>query len=317
MLETRLPVTASRSNDHQLPSNSARRALDVLGDRWTLMILFLAFSRERRFEAFQKRTGMARSLLTNRLTRLVDTGVLRRERYSARPPRDEYRLTPMGLDLFGASLMIIRWEKRWFPDPQAPVHRLRHRCGHIFTPELRCDACGVEVIAREVSAVDGPGVGLEPPQPPRAQRRSIVVREDVESSRRMLERALEVLGDRWTAQTIASAFTGIRRFGAFQAELGVAPNILSERLGRLVELGILDRIRYQEKPERFEYRLTAEGRDLFPLIVELIRWGDRWLAGDAGPPQILTHTPCGSLLVPRITCDHCHEVVTATSTSIG
>lgn len=280
------------------------------------MILFLAFSRVRRFEGFQSRTGMARSLLTSRLGRLVDAGVLVRERYSLKPPRHEYRLTSMGLDLFGASLMIIRWEKRWFPDPEAPVHRLRHRCGHIFTPELRCDSCGVEVVAREVSAVEGPGAGLEPPQPPRAQRRSIVVREDIDPNRKMLERALEVLGDRWTAQTIASAFAGIRRFGAFQSELGVAPNILSERLARLVELGILERRRYQEKPERFEYRLTAEGRDLFPLIVELIRWGDRWLAGDVGPPQILTHTPCGSPLVPRITCDHCHEVVTVTSTSI-
>lgn len=314
-VDNRLPAKPLKSNDHQLPSNSARRALDVLGDKWTLMILFLAFRRVRRFEGFQKHAAMARSLLTNRLGRLVDAGVLDRHQYSLKPPRFEYRLTPMGIDLFGASLMIIRWEKRWFPDPEAPVHRLRHRCGHVFTPELRCTCCDAEVVARDVSAVDGPGAGLEPPQPPRAQRRSIVGRGEVDPNRKMLERALEVLGDRWTAQTIASAFAGIRRFGAFQSELGVAPNILSERLTRLVDLGILDRQRYQEKPERFEYRLTAEGRDLFPLIVELIRWGDRWLAGDAGPPQILTHKPCGSTLVPRITCDQCHEVVTVTSTS--
>lgn len=302
---------------HRLASNSARRALDILGDRWTLMILHLAFVRVRRFDDFQARIGLARSLLTDRLRRLEAAGVMRRERYQERPPRDEYRLTDMGLDLFGASLMIIRWEKRWFYDPQVIAHRIRHSCGKEFTPELRCAACGEVVTARDVSAVDGPGAGLEPPGKPRAQRRSIVERGDLDPHQKMLERAIEVLGDRWTAQTIASTFTGKRRFNALQAELGVAPNILSERLARLVDLGVLEKRRYQDKPERFEYALTPEGLDLFPLIIELIRWGDRWLAGEAGPPQILTHRGCGAPLVPRITCDQCGEDVTVTTTTFG
>lgn len=300
---------------HRPASNSARRALDILGDRWTLMILHLAFTRVRRFDDFQARIGLARSLLTDRLRRLETAGVMRRERYQDRPPRDEYRLTEMGLDLFGASLMIIRWERRWFYDPQVIVHRLKHECGAVFLPELRCTACGEEVTARDVIAVDGPGAGFDPPAKPRAQRRSIVARGELDPHQKMLERAIEVLGDRWTAQTIASAFTGKRRFNALQAELGVAPNILSERLTRLVDLGVLDRRRYQEKPERFEYALTEEGLDLFPLILELIRWGDRWLAGEAGPPQVITHRTCGQLLVPRITCDQCGLAVTVTSTT--
>ncbi|HWW57626.1 MAG TPA: helix-turn-helix domain-containing protein [Sphingopyxis sp.] len=301
---------------HQLPSNSARRALDILGDRWTLMILFHAFRGRRRFETFQSRTGMARSLLTGRLSRLVDAGVLQREQYQGRPPRYEYRLTAMGVDLFGASLMIIRWEKIWFPDVETAAHRLHHKCGHLITPELRCEACGEIVTARTIQVADGPGAGLEPPQPPRVQRRSTVLRDAIDPDRQMLERAMEVLGDRWTAHVIASAFTGVRKFGEFESELGVAPNILSERLNRLVDLGVLDRRLYQEKPERFEYRLTAKGIDLFPLIVELISWGDRWLDGGKGPPQILTHSSCGHRLVPMITCDHCHEVVTVTSTRL-
>lgn len=307
--------TTGTALGHRLASNSARRALDILGDRWTLMLLHLAFVRVRRFDDFQTRTGIARSLLTDRLRRLEAAGVMRRERYQERPPRDEYRLTPMGLDLFGASLMIIRWERRWFPDPQVIVHRLKHSCGKIFLPELRCSTCHEQVTARDVTAEDGPGAGFEPPQKPRAQRRSIVERGELDPHQKMLERAIEVLGDRWTAQAIASAFTGIRRFNALQADLGVAPNILSERLARLVDLGVLEKRRYQDKPERFEYVLTEEGRDLFPLILELIRWGDRWLAGDAGPPQIIRHRPCGAVLVPTITCDQCGEVVTAASTT--
>lgn len=281
------------------------------------MIMFLAFDRVRRFDVFQTRTKMARSLLANRLARLVDVGVFCRVEYQQRPVRYEYRLTPMGRDLFGASLMIVRWEKLWFPDPEAPIHRLRHACGHVVLPELRCSACDLEVVARDVLAEDGPGAGFDPPSLPRAQRRSRVARIDPDPHEKMLERALEVIGDRWITHTIASAFTGVRRFGAFQRELGVAPNILSERLARLIDLGIFERQKYQERPERFEYRLTPVGRDLFPLIVELIRWGDRWLATDKGVPQILTHRPCGKPLVPRITCNHCHEVVTVTSTMPG
>jgi len=309
---------ADRYDDtsHRLASNSARRALDILGDRWTLMILHLAFKRVRRFDEFRARIGIARSLLTDRLRRLETAGVIRRERYQDRPPRDEYRLTEMGLDLFGASLMIIRWEKRWFPDDRVDVHGLRHDCGNVFLPELRCGACGEEVTARDVLAEDGPGAGFEPPQRARAQRRSIIERGDLDSHQRMLERAIEVLGDRWTAQIIASAFIGIRRFSEFEIDLGVAPNILTDRLGRLVDLGVFMRKMYSKKPERFEYRLTPVGLDLFPLIIELIRWGDRWLAGKAGPPQILRHRQCSAMLEPLICCDQCGMTVTPRSTEI-
>ena len=124
----------------------------------------------------------------------------------------------------------------------------------------------------------------------------------------MLDRALQVLGDRWTAHLIAQAFMGLRRFKDFQGALGVAPNILSDRLARLLTLGVLRRERYQLRPERFEYRLTETGRDLYPLIVELNRWGDRWLDGGKGPPLITFHRPCGHRLEPRITCDQCGDL---------
>lgn len=289
-------------------ANSATRALNILGDRWTLMILHQAFFGVSRFEDFQTRIGLARSLLTDRLRRLETAGVMRRERYQQRPPRDEYRLTEMGLDLYGGALMIVRWEKRWFYDPKSPAHRLRH-AGHEFTPEFRCAHCGQIVTARDVESVPGPGAGEDAPQKPRAQRRSIVPAQNLAPGDPMLERALEVIGDRWIAHVIASAFMGRRRFTEFQAALGVAPNILTDRLTRLVDLGVLQKRRYQERPERWEYRLTDQGLDLFPLIAELIRWGDRWLAGPEGPPLIVRHKACGAPLVGKITCDTCHQGV--------
>ena len=311
------PRSAPEPLTQLVQANSATRALNILGDRWTLMILYLAFQRVRRFDDFQGRIGLARSLLIDRLRRLCKAGVFEKVRYQERPAREEYRLTEMGADLYSLALMIIRWEKRWFFDATNPAHRLKHSCGREFTPQFRCGACGEEVGPRDVHVVEGPGAGFEPSPPPRAQRRSIVPTEALNDGNPMLDRAFQVLGDRWTSHVIASAFLGRRRFSEFQNALGVAPNILSDRLGRLVELGVLRRELYQERPERWEYRLTDEGRDLYPLIAELNRWGDRWLAGEAGPPLITRHRACGQVLAPKITCDQCGEVVTADAVTPG
>src|SRR5919112_1114607 len=90
-----------------------------------------------------------------------------------------------------------------------------------------------------------------------------------------IARALEVLGDRWTLLVIRDAFLGLRRFDDFQRDLGIARNVLADRLGRLVDEGILERHAYQERPERFEYRLTEKGADLWPVLISLMKWGDR------------------------------------------
>ena len=294
-----------------IEASSAARALNLLGDRWVLMISSQAFTGITRFEDFQSRIGIARSLLTDRLRRLETAGVLRRSRYCERPPRDEYLLTDMGRDLFGPSMMIIRWEKRWYYDPKVRAHNLKHSCGHDFIPQCRCSHCQQEVIARETRGERGPGAGLEPAAKARAQRRSIVTGGNGTAA--MIERSVEVLGDRWISHVIAAAFYGHRRFSDFQQYLGVATNILSERLNRLVALGILEQRLYQESPARYEYRLTEKGLDLFPLVLELVRWGQRWLAGPEGPPEQIRHLTCGETFTPVLTCSHCGESLTRDS----
>ena len=304
-----------RGPSQLIEADSAARALNILGDRWTLMIISHAFGRVRRFEDFQGRIQIARSLLTDRLRKLEDVGIFKRVRYCEKPPRDEYRLTDMGNDLFGASLMIIRWEKRWFYDRRIPAHQIKHStCGKTFTPECHCKHCGELIYARDTYSLPGPGAGVDPPQKPRAHRRSIV--DPLSPADGMMERSTEVLGDRWTAHIIASAFLGRKRFTDFQQALGVAPNILTDRLGRLVELGVLSQRLYQEKPARWEYKLTQEGLDLFPLVLELVRWGDRWLAGKKGPPKIIKHTLCKHTLETQLTCDQCGKVVTRYDTHL-
>ena len=124
-------------------------------------------------------------------------------------------------------------------------------------------------------------------------------------------RTLEVIGEWWTMLVVREAFNGVRRFDEFQSRLGIARNVLAARLQGLVDEGILERRLYQERPERFEYRLTEKGHDLYPVLLSLIRWGDRWKAGPEGPPMILTHEPCGHDLGSEVTCGHCGTVVSA------
>jgi DNA-binding HxlR family transcriptional regulator len=123
-------------------------------------------------------------------------------------------------------------------------------------------------------------------------------------------RALEAIGDRWTMLVVRDAFLGVRRFEDFQRDLGVARNILTDRLARLVDDGILERRRYQEKPERFEYRLTEKGIGLWPVLVSLMKWGDRHAAPD-GPPMLILHRDCGGEVDERFRCGACGADVDA------
>jgi len=111
-------------------------------------------------------------------------------------------------------------------------------------------------------------------------------------------RTLEVVGEWWTLLVIRDAFTGIRRFEDFQANLGIARNVLAARLRRLVEQGILEKRRYQEHPPRSEYRLTEKGIDLYPVIITMQQWGDRWASAKKGPPVILVSRASGAPLEP-------------------
>lgn len=122
-------------------------------------------------------------------------------------------------------------------------------------------------------------------------------------------RTAEVIGERWTVLVLREAFLGVRRFDDMQARLGIARNVLADRLVTLVDQGVLERRRYLERPERFEYRLTAKGRDLYPVIVAMLSWGDKHAPVADGPPLVLVHTPCGAPAEPTLTCGGCGSVL--------
>jgi DNA-binding HxlR family transcriptional regulator len=122
-----------------------------------------------------------------------------------------------------------------------------------------------------------------------------------------IARTLELVGERWTILVLRDVFLGLRRFDQLQRNLGVARNVLTARLDRLVGEGILEKVPYQERPLRHEYRLTDKGLDLWPVIVELLRWGDRHAAPAAGPPIVLLHKGCGGELGERRLCSKCGQ----------
>lgn len=132
---------------------------------------------------------------------------------------------------------------------------------------------------------------------------------EIGETRCSIARCLSVVGDRWTLLILREAFLGTRRFEDLQAHLGVSRHRLADRLRTLVSNEVLDRVPYQDRPERFEYRLTEKGRDLYPVIVSLMRWGDRWMAGQEGPPVELVHRSCGRTMTPEIVCPECGEAV--------
>jgi DNA-binding HxlR family transcriptional regulator len=125
-----------------------------------------------------------------------------------------------------------------------------------------------------------------------------------------IARALDVVGEWWTLLIVRDVFMGLRRFEAIQADLGIARNILSDRLSSLVANGVLEKRRYQDHPERYEYVLTEMGRDLVPVLHSLMQWGDRWLSPD-GPPMVLLHRECGEQLEWGESCPHCGRSVEA------
>jgi DNA-binding HxlR family transcriptional regulator len=131
-----------------------------------------------------------------------------------------------------------------------------------------------------------------------------------------IARTLEVVGERWTMLIVRDVFLGLHRFDDIQADLGIARNVLASRLERLVVAGVLEKVPYQERPARHEYRLTGKGRDLWPVLVELVHWGDRHAPAAGGPPVIYRHRGCGGVLGSGRHCAACGKLVERSAVAV-
>lgn len=128
-----------------------------------------------------------------------------------------------------------------------------------------------------------------------------------------IARALEIVGRRGALLAVREVFLGNRKFDEMVRRTGVPRDTLAARLRALVDAGVLERVRYSDHPARFEYHLTEAGLDLYPVILTLMSWGDRYLAGESGPPLVLEHS-CGHQMGAVVVCEGCRQTVTAAGT---
>ena len=128
-----------------------------------------------------------------------------------------------------------------------------------------------------------------------------------------IAQSLEIIGEWWTPLILRDAFFGVRRFDDFARRLGIARNVLADRLDTLVEGGVLERRPYDEARGRYDYVLTDKGRALWPVFAALRQWGDEWVLGEGNEPVLLEHKTCGHVVRIEPTCDHCGERLDARS----
>ena len=122
-----------------------------------------------------------------------------------------------------------------------------------------------------------------------------------------IARAEGILGDSWTPLILRDLLVGFTQFDEIHRDLGIATNVLADRLGRLVEQGVVTREPYGTHPNRFRYRLTEKGEDAVPILLALLAWGDRWEAGKPGPPTLVVHTTCGKATTAVAHCAECGQ----------
>jgi DNA-binding HxlR family transcriptional regulator len=130
-----------------------------------------------------------------------------------------------------------------------------------------------------------------------------------------IARTLDVIGEPWSPLVLRDVYVGMHRFDQIQADLGISRKVLTERLNHLVEHGVLERRPYDQRP-RYEYHLTPKGLELFDVLMVMVRWGDRWLAGPEGPPVLYRHHACGTVSHVDLRCSHCGEPMHADSIDV-
>ena len=302
---TPVPELADMSRDRAC---SVARTVEILSDAWMFLVLRESFFGARRFEQFQHVLKLPRNTLVVRLRKLTELGLMRKVGYSTGQGRYEYRLTEMGRDLYPTMLSLMRFGDDWLGQGETlPLQLIHRRCGKRCSPVVACSVCNASVGARDVDYRPGPGAGDHAREADRKRSRRASDPAILERVRPCsVARSLQIIGDRWTFLLIRELFFGVRRFDDFASNLGIASNILTDRLQRLTAHGIIEKHAYQSRPDRFEYRYTERGLELYGPMIVMMRWGDRWLSG-AKPPLLVRHKPCGNDFTARVVCSECQQ----------
>jgi DNA-binding HxlR family transcriptional regulator len=255
----------------------ADRAINILSDVWSFLIICEAFAGCRRFEDLCVATGIPRSTLVERLRRLTNEGILRTIEYSRTSQRVKYALTQAGIDLYPIFIALTRFGGELPCKGKLSSTKFIHSsCGVACAPIVSCSSCCEPLNARDVRYSD----------------RTQVFGVSIDRSKK------------WSFLIIREAFYCEIHFDSLQSRLSIASNMLSERLKRLVEQGVLSRERYHRACDRFSYRLTPMGHRLYGPLILAVTWNDRWVAGNE-PSLHLKHLNSGREFTPFLACDQC------------
>lgn len=287
-------------------NNALASDLDIIGDRWSLLILRDVFMGRNKFEALRTHTGASKATLSRRLDSLIKADVLCKRTGKDGSKRLEYHLTDKGKTLFGASMLAWQWESKWFDceDNELP-HTLYHKqCNGVLEPVATCAHCNGKIGLEDVEWPESEQHFAHQMKVIRTSNKQRRVRgsAELQAADLRMTQISDLIGDRWTLLLLIAAFLGIKRNDGFANQLNIASNILSQRLSMLVDAGIFDKTPYQQNPPRFEYGLTEKAKTLYPLIMILRQW-----AMSHQPHQEhLRHKSCGNPLLIKVVCQGCN-----------
>ncbi len=295
----------------RLFTSGAARSIEMLGDAWVLRLLRTCFRGAKHFSEFMHALDISRAVLTERLERLVRAGVL--TKMSTPGSHPEYRLTERGLDLWRMLVAMWQWEKHWgtgVDDRGQPSDRPRSElvhldCDQAVDPVCACAHCRLAISPFDTYAnMRADHVGLATPSDTDSDAPKKRFRQSHSDARERLPTLMRVFGDRWNTAIMAAALTGQSTFSEFEAATGIWPSPLSARLEELQALNMLKPRCYAGS--RQEYRMTRASLATYPITLELLQWGDRWLWQNQGP-LIVTHRPCGHEVHTEWLCPACDQ----------
>ena len=295
--------------------SSVGAALDIVADQWTLLIIRDLFAGVSTWKGLSDSLGISPATLKRRLDLLISDGCVDRDQEAGRK-QVRYKLTTQGFGLFPFLMAAREWQLRWDARPEARVSKWHHSCGAALRCAPFCRSCGEAVNSGDVALIDEAlHVNDTVTSPRRYRCKSYKPAQADSNHAAQRPKVVDVLGESRTTAVMAALLRGIHRFDAIQQFTGLPPATVSSRLRRIQLLDLGHTRLYQENPDRVLYQPSAAGRDLLSLSLQLMQWGNKWLADSIQLSTQAMHRSCGQPLESVMRCEHCHGEVTFSSVS--
>lgn len=282
--------------------SSVSETLNVMGDFWMLRLLGRLFLGATTWSELADGLSIPATTLKTRLTQLIETNCLRRV------DPDGYELTEQGSALFPVIATMSEWSLRWDdPDGRGETPWM-HSCGAGLRLRSICTCCRREIDRADAQFVEAvPRTDRSGALAPRHFRTAGELATGGGGGASPHSRLLQAYGDRRAAQLFSALSRGVSRFEDLRKATHLHPAVVAERLRKLQLLGFVYTRLYQEAPDRVLYGLLPCGQDLFPITMQMMHWGDRWIFQGAAPPVKVIHLPCKEVLKAVLVCASCGD----------